>query len=48
MKQPMSITEFPITPKGYEKLKAEVDRLKKVERPKISEEIGAAIESWVI
>ena len=44
MKQPMSITEFPITPKGYEKLKAEVDHLKKVERPKISEEIGAAIE----
>jgi transcription elongation factor GreA len=40
----MSIEQFPITPDGHEKLKAEVDHLKKVERPKISEEIGAAIE----
>ncbi len=40
----MSIEQFPITPDGHEKLKAEVDYLKKVERPKISEEIGAAIE----
>lgn len=40
----MSIAQFPITPDGHEKLKAEVDHLKKVERPKISEEIGAAIE----
>ena len=40
----MSIQEFPITPEGYEKLKEEVDHLKKVERPRISEEIGAAIE----
>ncbi|MED5464002.1 MAG: transcription elongation factor GreA [Myxococcota bacterium] len=36
--------QFPITPDGHEKLKAEVDHLKKVERPRISEEIGAAIE----
>ena len=40
----MSIEQFPITPDGHEKLKAEVDHLKKVERPRISEEIGAAIE----
>jgi len=40
----MSIAQFPITPDGHEKLKAEVDHLKKVERPRISEEIGAAIE----
>ena len=40
----MSIQEFPITPEGYEILKEEVDHLKKVERPRISEEIGAAIE----
>ena len=40
----MSIEQFPITPDGHENLKAEVDHLKKVERPRISEEIGAAIE----
>ena len=32
----------PITKKGYEALKAEVDRLKKVERPKIIEAIAEA------
>lgn len=37
------MTEFPITPDGLEKLKEELRRLK-TERPKISREIGAAIE----
>lgn len=37
-------TEFPITPQGAEKLKEELHRLKFVERHKISQEIGAAIE----
>ena len=40
----MTLVEFPITPEGLKKLKEEVDHLKKVERPRISEEIGAAIE----
>ena len=40
----MSDAEFPITPEGYEKLKAELHQLKTVERPQISKEIGAAIE----
>ena len=37
------MSEFPITPQGYEKLKDELHRLK-MERPKISQEIGAARE----
>ncbi len=40
----MSIEQYPVTPAGFVSLKEEVDHLKKVERPKISEEIGAAIE----
>lgn len=40
----MSNREFPVTPPGFEKLKKELHHLKTVERPKISEEIGAAIE----
>jgi len=40
----MSISEYPVTPAGFKSLKEEVDHLKKVERPRISEEIGAAIE----
>jgi transcription elongation factor GreA len=35
---------FPTTPEGHEKLKSELHRLKTVERPKISKEIGAARE----
>lgn len=35
---------YPVTPGGYEKLKGELQRLKRVERPKISKEIGAARE----
>lgn len=35
---------YPITPKGHAKLKEELNRLKNVERPKISKEIGAARE----
>lgn len=35
---------FPLTPSQMERLKAELDQLKKVERPKISLEIGAARE----
>lgn len=35
---------FPVTPEGHEKLKQELYRLTKVERPKISLEIGAARE----
>ena len=35
---------FPLTPSQMERLKAELDHLKKVERPKISLEIGAARE----
>lgn len=35
---------FPLTPSQMERLKAELDQLKKVERPKISQEIGAARE----
>lgn len=37
------MTDFPITPQGYEKLKEELHRLK-AERPKISQEIGTARE----
>ena len=40
----MSNQEFPVTPQGYEDLKKELHHLKSVERPKISDEIGAAIE----
>jgi transcription elongation factor GreA len=35
---------FPLTPSQMERLKAELDHLKRVERPKISQEIGAARE----
>ncbi len=35
---------FPITPAGHEKLKQELQKLKTVERRKISQEIGAARE----
>lgn len=35
---------FPLTPSQMERLKAELDQLKRVERPKISQEIGAARE----
>jgi transcription elongation factor GreA len=38
------MTDFPITPDGLEKLKKELTHLKRVERPKISLEIGAARE----
>jgi transcription elongation factor GreA len=38
------MSDFPITPAGFEKLKSELHRLKTVERPKISLEIGAARE----
>ncbi len=38
------MTSFPVTPAGHEKLKTELHRLKTVERPKISKEIGAARE----
>ncbi|OGQ83133.1 MAG: transcription elongation factor GreA [Deltaproteobacteria bacterium RIFOXYA12_FULL_58_15] len=37
------MTSFPVTPEGRDKLKEELARLK-TERPKISKEIGAAIE----
>jgi transcription elongation factor GreA len=39
----MSVEKIPITPPGAEKLKGELARLKE-ERPRISREIGAAIE----
>jgi len=35
---------FPVTPEGHEMIKVELKRLKRVERHKISKEIGAAIE----
>ncbi|MCK5690325.1 transcription elongation factor GreA [Myxococcota bacterium] len=35
---------YPVTPKGKEIMRAEHDQLKRVERPKISLAIGAAIE----
>ncbi len=35
---------FPLTPAGHERLKAELHRLKSVERLKVSREIGAARE----
>jgi transcription elongation factor GreA len=38
------MASFPVTPEGHEKLKVELHRLKTVERPKISKEIGAARE----
>ena len=38
------MTDFPITPGGLAALKSELHRLKVQERPKISLEIGAAIE----
>lgn len=36
--------DFPLTPAGHQKLKDELNHLKSVERPKISQEIGAARE----
>ena len=36
--------DFPLTPAGFQKVKDELQYLKKVERPKISQEIGAARE----
>jgi transcription elongation factor GreA len=39
----MSVQKIPITPPGAEKLKSELARLKE-ERPRISREIGAAIQ----
>jgi transcription elongation factor GreA len=38
------MSSFPITPEGHEKLKQELQRLKTVDRRKISQEIGAARE----
>ncbi len=38
------MASFPITPGGLRKLKDELARLKKIERPKISQEIGVARE----
>lgn len=38
------MSSFPITPQGLEKLREELHNLKAFERPKISKEIGAAIE----
>lgn len=38
------MSEYPITPEGFEKLKQELQRLVRFERPKISQEIGAARE----
>lgn len=38
------MSSFPITPAGLEKLREELHNLKAFERPKISKEIGAAIE----
>jgi transcription elongation factor GreA len=38
------MSDYPVTPAGYEKLKNELSHLKRVERPKISQEIGAARE----
>lgn len=38
------MSDYPVTPQGLATLKAELHRLKNQERPKISLEIGAAIE----
>lgn len=38
------MSTFPVTPVGHQKLKDELAQLKNVERPKISQEIGAARE----
>jgi transcription elongation factor GreA len=38
------MSDFPVTPQGLETLKEELHRLKSQERPRISLEIGAAIE----
>ncbi len=38
------MNSFPITPQGRDKLREELHRLKSVERPKISQEIGTARE----
>ena len=40
----MSAPSYPLTPAGYTKLKTELHRLKTVERPRISIEIGTARE----
>jgi transcription elongation factor GreA len=36
--------KYPMTPQGFERMKEELKQLKNVERPKISAEIGRAIE----
>lgn len=38
------MSDYPITPAGFEKMKAELHKMKTVDRRKISLEIGAAIE----
>lgn len=38
------MTRFPVTPEGHKKIKQELEHLKKVERPKVIQEIGAARE----
>ena len=38
------MSTFPVTPAGFDKVKTELNRLKKVERLQISKEIGAARE----
>lgn len=38
----MSVTRFPLTPQGLEKLKKELDFLKSVERPRLINEIETA------
>ncbi len=38
------MSTFPVTPEGHRKIKEELHRLKTVERPRISHDIGVAIE----
>jgi transcription elongation factor GreA len=40
----MPVETYPLTPEGHAKLKAELRHLKTVERPKCSQDIGAARE----
>jgi transcription elongation GreA/GreB family factor len=37
----------PITKRGYDALKAELDRLRKVERPQVIEAIAKARARWI-
>ena len=39
-----NMSKFPVTPEGMQRMKQELHRLKSIERPKISQEIGAARE----